>query len=117
MIRKLLGLTAAIALPAVLAAQTPTIPNDHASDKGQAMVEQRSQGAAHRATGRRGEVAGGLAHRPGWIAVPVVGRAAPGPDGVTRPAAPPTGSPPFKATPAQPPRKPASPGQSGGHRP
>jgi hypothetical protein len=109
MIRKLLGVAAAVALPAVLAAQTPTIPNEHASDKGQAMVAEHSQGAAHRATSRRGEVAGGLAHRPGWIAIPPVGPVGPG----ARPTLPPTG----KATPAQPPHKPASPGQSGNHRP
>lgn len=117
MIRKLLGLAAAMALPAVLAAQTPTIPNEHASDQGRAMVDAHSQGAAHRATGRRGEVASGLVHRPGWVAIPPVGRVTPQPGGTSRPVAPPTGTPPFRATPAQPPNKPSSPGQSGNHRP
>ncbi len=114
MIRKLIGLATAFALPSLLAAQTPTIPNGHASPKGKDMVTAHSQGAQHRATQRRGEVAGGLSHRPGWIATPPVGRAVPG---VSTPAAPPTGSAPHMAVPAQPPNKPASLGQSGNHRP
>src|SRR5207302_1719052 len=44
------------ALPTLLAAQTPQIPNEHASDQGKAMVALHSQGAAHRATHRRGDV-------------------------------------------------------------
>src|SRR5207237_9585655 len=56
MIRKLLGLAAAVLLPSLLAAQTPTIPNDNASDRGKAMVALHSQGAQHRATHRRGDV-------------------------------------------------------------
>ena|SRR5690348_14566102 len=56
MIGKLLGLTATFALPALLVAQTPEIPNGHASDQGKAMVPLHSQGAQHRATHRRGEV-------------------------------------------------------------
>jgi len=43
-------------LPNLLAAQTATIPNDHASDRGKAMVALHSQGAQHRATHRRGDV-------------------------------------------------------------
>jgi len=113
MIRKVLGLAAAVLLPSMLAAQTPTIPNGHASPQGKLMATAHSQGDQHRATHRRGEVAGGLAHRPDWVAVPPVGRAGAG----AKPAAPPAGSPPFKAVPAQPPRKPVSPGQSGSHRP
>jgi len=113
MIRKLLGLAAAVVLPSLLAAQAPTIPNAHASPQGKAMAGAHSQAAQHRATHRRGEVAGGLAHRPDWVAVPPVGRVG----GGVKPVAPPSGSPPFKAVPAQPPRKPASPGQSGSHRP
>src|SRR5881397_34538 len=114
MIRKLIGPATALALPSLLAAQTPTIPNGHASPKGQTMAGAHSQSAQHRATQRRGEVAGGLANRPGWIATPAVGRAVPG---VSTPAAPPTGSTPHLALPAQPPLKPAIPGQSGNHRP
>jgi len=56
MIRTLLGFAAACAVPTLLAAQTPQIPNDHASDQGKAMVALHSQGAVHRATHRRGDV-------------------------------------------------------------
>jgi hypothetical protein len=56
MIRKLLGFAAVCALPTVLAAQTPQIPNEHASDRGKAMVALHSQGAVHRARHRRGDV-------------------------------------------------------------
>jgi len=57
MIRKLFGLAAVAALPTLLAAQTPQIPNEHASDRGKAMVALHSQGAVHRAKHRRGAVA------------------------------------------------------------
>src|SRR2546428_13843604 len=56
MINKLLGLAVALALPTIAAAQTPQIPNERASDRAQAMVALHSQGAAHRATHRRGDV-------------------------------------------------------------
>src|SRR5438093_11281551 len=110
MIRKLIGLATALALPSLLAAQTPTIPNGHASPKGQTMAGAHSQSAQHRATQRRGEVAGGLSNRPSSIATPAVGRAVPAAGGGTLPPAPPTGTPPH---PAQPHHRPASPGQSG----
>jgi hypothetical protein len=109
MIRTMLSLVAAVALPSILAAQTPQIPNDHASDQGKAMVALHSQGAKHRATHRRGEV------------VPTAG-----------PTNPNAATPAVRATPAVPghgagptiPAKPATPavpahkgGQSGNHRP
>ena len=56
MTSKLLVLAVTLALPTMVAAQTPQIPNEHASDQGKAMVALHSQGAAHRATHRRGEV-------------------------------------------------------------
>src|SRR5436853_1993405 len=56
MTSKLLGLAVTLGLPTILAAQTPQIPNEHASDRGKAMVALHSQGAAHRATHRRGDV-------------------------------------------------------------
>jgi len=56
MIRKLFGLAAVYAVPTLLAAQTPQIPNERPSDRGTAMVALHSQGAAHRATHRRGDV-------------------------------------------------------------
>jgi hypothetical protein len=62
MISKRLGLVVTFALPAVLAAQTPEIPNQNASDRGEAMVALHSQGARHRATHRRGEVVPPVEH-------------------------------------------------------
>src|SRR5207248_10710172 len=59
MIRKLFGLAVVYAVPTLLAAQTPQIPNEHASDQGKAMVALHSQGAAHRAKHRRGDVIAG----------------------------------------------------------
>src|SRR5205823_7010710 len=56
MTSKLLGLAVTLGLPTMLAAQTPKMPNEHASDRGKAMVALHSQGAAHRATHRRGDV-------------------------------------------------------------
>jgi hypothetical protein len=56
MIRKVLGLAVTLVVPTLAAAQTPQIPNQHASDQGKAMVALHSQGAAHRATRRRGAV-------------------------------------------------------------
>jgi hypothetical protein len=114
--RALLLFAGAFALPALLAAQAPEIPNEHAADTAKSKVSLHSQGAQHRATQVRGELVG-LEHRPTWIAVPPVGRAAPHEGGATTPAAPPTGDPPHPAVPAQPPGKPLSPGQSGSHRP
>ena len=110
MMSKLLALVAALALPTMLAAQDPQIPNEHASDQGKAMVALHSQGAAHRATHRRGEVVpvapttrNPNAATPAIRAVPAV----PG-HGVT-PTIPAT-----RATPAVPAHKG---GQSGNHRP
>jgi len=52
----LLGLAVALALPTMAAAQTPQIPDGRASDQANTMVTLHSQGAAHRATHRRGDV-------------------------------------------------------------
>ena len=110
MMSRLLGLAAVMALPAMLVAQEPQIPNEHASDQGKAMVALHSQGAAHRATHRRGEVVpvapttrNPKAATPAIRATPAV----PG-HGVT-PTVPAT-----RATPAVPAHKG---GQSGSHRP
>jgi len=130
MIRKLIRVAATLALPTLLAAQSPQIPNQNASDTAQVKVARHRQNpqvpavessdiakqmvAAHRATHRRGEVVGGgLDHRPTWIATPPAQRAQPG----VSPAVPPAAHPPLPAMPAQPPGKPASPGQSVNHRP
>ena len=110
MMSKLLGLAAAIALPAMLAAQEPQIPNEHASDQGKAMVALHSQGAAHRATHRRGEVVPIAPTTRNPNAAPPAVRATPAVPGhgvvPTIPAKP--------ATPAVPAHKG---GQSGNHRP
>ncbi len=127
--RKLLGWAAALALPTLLAAQTPQIPNDAASQTAKDKVTLHRQSpqrgpadeasqtakdkvAEHRATQRRGEVVG-LDHRPTWIAKPPAQRAQPG----VSPATPPAARPPQPAMPAQPPARPLDPGQSGNHRP
>jgi len=135
MIRKLIGLAAAMLLPSVLAAQTTTIPNDHASDRGKAMVAQHSQGAQHRTTHRRGEVvraadvdqARNVASRPEDADHDRDDRGrnpnAATPAARATPAVPAHGNGP--ATPAQPAtpavpangRRPSNPGQSGNHRP
>ena len=109
MISKLLCLTATFALPALLVAQTPEIPNGHASARGKAMVALHSQGAQHRATHRRGEV------------VPV--NPTPNPNAATSalramPAQPGHGlAPTIPATPATPGVPAHKGGQSGNHRP
>jgi hypothetical protein len=109
MINKLLGLTVTLVLPTLMAAQTPQIPNEHASDQGKAMVALHSQGAAHRATHRRGEVVRIAPTRNPNAATPAV-RATPAVPGhglvPTVPAK--------RATPAVPANKG---GQSGNHRP
>ena len=109
MINKLFGLAVTLALPTMVAAQTPQIPNEHASDQGKAMVALHSQGAAHRATHRRGEVVTVPHTRNPNAATPAV-RAAPAVPGhglvPTVPAK--------RATPAVPAHKG---GQSGNHRP
>jgi hypothetical protein len=109
MINKLFGLAVTLALPTMLAAQTPQIPNEHASDQGKAMVALHSQGAAHRATHRRGEVVRIAPTRNPNAATPAV-RATPAVPGhglvPTVPAK--------RATPAVPAHKG---GQSGNHRP
>jgi hypothetical protein len=111
MIRKLLGVAVALALPTLAAAQTPApdIPNAHASDQGKAMVALHSQGAQHRATHRRGEVVPVEHTRNPNAATPAI-RATPAVPGhgvvPTVPAK--------RATPAVPANKG---GQSGNHRP
>ena len=109
MINKLLGLAVTLALPTVLAAQTPQIPNEHASDQGKAMVALHPQGAPHRATHRRGDVVAVPHTRNPNAATPAV-RATPAIPGhgvvPTVPAK--------RATPAVPAHKG---GQSGSHRP
>jgi hypothetical protein len=109
MIRRILGLAATLAVPSILAAQAPQIPNEHASATGKAMVAQHSQGAKHRATRHRGDVEADETARNPNAATPAV-RATPAVPGQgtgeTVPAKP--------ATPAVPAHKG---GASGSHRP
>jgi len=111
MIRTVLGLMTALALASILAAQTPQIPNDHASDQGKAMVALHSRGAAHRATHRRGDV----------VTPPAPGVRNPN---AATPAVPATPAAPGHGASPNIPAKPATPatpahkgGQSGNHRP
>ncbi len=116
MFNRVLGFSVALALPAVLAAQTPSIPNEHASDTAKSKVAQAME---RRATRVRG-TAVGLDNRPvtpATPAVPATGAtpATPSSGGsAATPATPPTPATP--AIPASPSRKPESPGQSGSRR-
>jgi len=119
MMSKLLALVCLV-VPAVVAAQEPQIPNEHASDQGKAMVALHSQGAAHRAMHRRGEVVPVAPTDNPNAATPATRatRATP-----ATPAVPGNGGPATPAVPATPatPATPAVPahkgGQSGNHRP
>src|SRR5438093_11015923 len=111
MTSKLLGLAVTLGLPTMLAAQTPQIPNEHASDQGKAMVALHSQGVKHRATHRRGEV---VPPMPGMTRNPNAATAAvPATPAVPGHGAGPT-IPAKPATPAIPAHKG---GQAGNHRP
>ena len=133
---RILGFAVALALPGLLAAQMPQIPNEHASDQGKAMAALHSQGAQHRATHVRGKVvhAEDVDHdrddRPKTTEDTDHDRDDRGrnPNAATpatraTPAVPAHGNgpatPAHPATPAVPAngRKPANPGQSGNHRP
>jgi len=119
MLRRITLILGPLFVTATLAAQTPDIPNAHASDTAKARVA--AAGAPRRATHVRG-VAVGLDNRPVTPAVPATRAtravpATPGAGGATpaTPAVPATPATP--AVPPTPPGKPASPGQSGSHRP
>src|SRR5256712_7128285 len=106
-----------LAVPALLAAQTPQIPNSHASDTAKSKVPVALQ---HRATHVRGSVVG-LDNRPVTPATPAI------PAKPATPATPASGGgaatpavpvkPATPAVPASPSQKPTSPGQSVGRRP
>jgi hypothetical protein len=96
-----------VLVPALTAAQTPTIPNSHASDIAKAKVAAR----AHPTTRVRGEAVGldNLAVPPATPPVPATPAAPAGPN--------PDGGPAKRAVPAKPatPAVPASPSQRPGH--
>ena len=106
-----------LAVPALLAAQMPQIPNANASDIAKRRVALAMQ---HRATHTRGSVVG-LDNRPVTPAMPATPstgatRATPATGGgAAAPATPATPATP--AVPASPSHKPSSPGQSVGRRP
>jgi hypothetical protein len=125
MLKRILGIVAALAVPTVLAAQTPipaneqhasptarskTIPAAQASDTARSKV---AQAMARRATRVRGQAVG-LDNRPVTPAIPATGadRAIPNPGGggATRAV------PPNPATPASPSQKPTDPGSQGTSR-
>jgi hypothetical protein len=117
MMRQLFILLVVMFLPALVTAQTPTIPNDHASAVAKARV---AANMARRATHTRGEAVG-LDNRPVTPATPAIRAkravpATPNPDGgpATRvtPAVPAT-----RAVPASPSQRPTNPGQGHGRRP
>jgi hypothetical protein len=109
-IARILGFIGALLIPAGLAAQEPSIPNEHASARAKERVATRVRGEAV-----------GLDNRPVTPATPATRAtratpAVPNPDGgpATRaiPAVPAT-----PAVPASPSRRPDNPGQGGNRRP
>ena len=127
MMKRILGIAVALAVPALLAAQTPIPANEHASETAKAklipsehasvMAKQKVAAAmARRATHVRGEAVG-LDNRPVTPATPATPRATPaqpgaGVGGRAVPATPAT-----PATPASPSHKPADAGTGHGRRP
>lgn len=131
MLKRILGIAATLAVPALLTAQTPipanehapatvrskTIPAAQASDTARSKV---AQAMARRATQVRGQAVG-LDNRPVTPATPATRaqRATPATPssggGAATPATP--AVPAVPATPASPSQKPDNPGQSGSRRP
>ena len=110
MIARIIGFVGALLVPGMLSAQTPSIPNEHASETAKAKVATRVRGEAV-----------GLDNRPVTPAVPATRAtratpAVPNPDGgpATRaiPAVPAT-----PAVPASPSKRPDHAGQGGSRRP
>jgi len=114
MFNRIIGIALALALPAALSAQTPEIPNSHASDTAKAKVAEHRHPSAR---SHRGSVEPMGPRNPN-AATPAVRatRATPAtPAHGAGPATPATPATP--AIPASPSHKPSSPGQSGNHRP
>jgi len=119
--KRILGIAVALAVPALLAAQTPIPANEHASatarsktiPAAQASDTARSkvaQAMARRATRVRGQAVG-LDNRPVTPATPATPRATPAQPGAG------VGGRAVPATPASPSRKPADAGTGHGRRP
>jgi hypothetical protein len=117
MFRFVATMLTSLAVPALLAAQTPQVPNAHPSDTAKAKVAAAQE---HRATHMRGSVMG-PDNRPITPATPAVPatRATPAtPASGGNPATPAVpAKPATPAVPAAPGGKPSNPGRSGSHRP
>ena len=112
MLKRVFALLPALALPALLAAQTPKVaaPNEHASDVAKAKV---AANMARRATHVRGEaVTSAVPATPATRAVPAVPNPGNGPATHATPAIPAT-----PATPASPSHRPDHAGNGNPHRP
>jgi len=104
--KRIMLIAAALLAPTTLAAQAPTIPNEHASDIAEAKV---AAAMARRATRVRGHAVG-LDNRPVTPAMrPALAQPGAGPGGRAIPAT--------AATPASPSQKPSDPGAGHGRRP
>src|SRR3989440_5307561 len=119
MLKRLFTFVPALALPALLAAQTPKVaaPNEHASDVAKAKV---AANMARRATHVRGEAVG-LDNRPVTPATPATRAtratpAVPSPDGGPATRATPA-TPATPAPPASPSHRPDNPGLGHARRP
>lgn len=127
MMKRILGIAVAVAVPALLAAQSPIPANEHASETARSKTipaaqasdtakSKVAQAMARRATHVRGEAVG-LDNRPVTPATPATPRATPaqpgaGVGGRAIPATPAT-----PATPASPSQRPDNPGAGHGRRP
>jgi DNA-directed RNA polymerase specialized sigma24 family protein len=125
-LNKTLGAALALALPLALTAQTPQIPNSHASDAAKAKVAEHRHPSAR---SYRGSVENAVPRSPN-SATPAVGATRAVPASPATPATPATpaqgespatpatpASPATPAVPALPSHKPSNPGQSNNHRP
>lgn len=108
--KTILGIAAALFVPAVIAAQQPIPDDEHAAQIAKDKVAEHASPTAfakvleHRATRVRGSVVG-LDHRPPWIATPPATRAVPqGGGAATRAVPPAVRPPPVPADPAMPPQ-------------
>jgi len=126
MMKRILGIAVALAMPAMLAAQTPSPANGHASETARSKTipaaqasdtakSKVAQAMAQRATHVRGEAVG-LDNRPVTPAAPAT-RATPAQPGAGEGGRAIPATPATPATPASPSHKPADAGTGHGRRP
>ncbi len=124
--KRILGIAVALAMPAMLAAQTPSPANGHASETARSKTipaaqasdtakSKVAQAMAQRATHVRGEAVG-LDNRPVTPAAPAT-RATPAQPGAGEGGRAIPATPATPATPASPSHKPADAGTGHGRRP